>query len=156
MKVLVFTNMYPYDDMPYYGSFVHDEVTALRKAGCDVDVLFVNGRKSKLSYLASPWRLFTALGRKDYDVVHVHHSFCGLVASWQRRVPTVWTFHEGEIAGGEADVQRDGASKRLAHSKSFKRHVARRMDRVIVVLLRAATASQAIPLPEETPVASGQ
>ena len=44
-RILVFTNMYPFDAMPFYGSFVFDEVSALKKAGCSVDVLFVNGIK---------------------------------------------------------------------------------------------------------------
>lgn len=133
VTVLVFTNMYPFAAMPYYGSFVHDEVTALRAAGCDVDVLFVNGKKNKLSYLASPWWFWRALGRRRYDVVHVHHSFTGFVAAMQRRVPVVWTCHEGELAAVTSSVRRDRPIKRLAYSASFKRFVARRMSRVIVV-----------------------
>ena len=55
MKILVFTNMYPTEEFPFYGSFVHDEVVALRAAGLDVDVYFVNGRKNRASYLGMPF-----------------------------------------------------------------------------------------------------
>jgi teichuronic acid biosynthesis glycosyltransferase TuaC len=133
VNVLVFTNMYPYPEMPYYGSFVHDEVAALQKKGCSVDVLFVNGRRNKLSYLTSPARFQAAMRRKTYDLVHVHHSFCGFVATFQKKVPVVWTFHEGEIMGDGSIAKRDGFVKRLAYSKSFKRRVARSVDALVVV-----------------------
>ena len=133
MRVLVFTNMFPFEGMPFYGSFVSDEVDALRRTGVEVDVLFINGKTSKLNYLASPWRLRSRLGATQYDVVHVHHSFCGYVAKMQRQVPIVWTFHEGEIAGSKQDAREERLDKRLAHSKGFKQRVAQGMDAVIVV-----------------------
>lgn len=133
MRILVFTNMYPFAAMPYYGSFVADEVSALRRAGCDVDVLFINGIANKLNYFRSPFQFFAALRSKRYDIVHCHHSFCGAIAVTQKRVPVVWTFHEGEIAGDAASARSDAPGKRLAHSKRFKRWVAQRVDSVITV-----------------------
>jgi len=47
MRVLMVTNMYPHAGDPAYGSFVHEQVGALRAAGIDVDLLFVNGRASR-------------------------------------------------------------------------------------------------------------
>lgn len=133
MKVLVFTNMYPFPAMPFYGSFVKDEVGALRSAGVDVDVYFVNGKASKWNYFWSPVGFARRLSRRAYDVVHVHHSFCGFVATKQKKVPVVWTFHEGEISGDAKIRESDSAIKRLAYSKRFKRYVARRVDALIVV-----------------------
>jgi len=98
VKVLVFTNMYPTEESPYYGSFVFREVRSLRDAGIDVDVYFVNGKANKLNYLAMPFGFFKRLLTGKYDIVHVHHSFCGFVATWQTEVPVIWTFHEGEIS----------------------------------------------------------
>lgn len=133
MKILVFTNMYPFASMPYYGSFVADEVKALRTAGCDVDVLFINGISNKLNYFRSPFQFFGRLRKRPYDIIHCHHSFCGAVAVMQGRVPVIWTFHEGEIAGDAGSARSDTRMKRLAHSKSFKRWVAGRVDTVITV-----------------------
>ena len=133
MNVLVFTNMYPTAKMPFYGSFVRDEAEALRAAGVNVDVYFVNGRASKFNYLGMPGGFFSRLRRQQYDIIHVHHSFCGAVATLQRRVPVIWTFHEGEIVS-TADVARTDASiKRLAYSSGLKRRVADRVTRLIVV-----------------------
>lgn len=133
MRVLVFTNMFPTAEFPFYGSFVKDETEALRRAGVEIDVYFVNGRASKLAYAAMPFGFFARLRRTRYDVVHVHHSFCGLVATRQRRVPVVWTFHEGEITGGTADALREQPIKHVAYSKRMKQFVARRVDALVLV-----------------------
>jgi glycosyltransferase involved in cell wall biosynthesis len=133
MRVLVFTNMYPFPAMPFYGSFVKDEVDAVRKAGIDVEVYFVNGKDSKSNYIWAPFGLMRRLRARTYDVIHVHHSFCAFFATLQKSIPVVWTFHEGEITS-EADIVRaDPAIKRLAYSKGFKRSMARRVDAVAVV-----------------------
>jgi teichuronic acid biosynthesis glycosyltransferase TuaC len=133
VRVLVFTNMFPTPQLPFYGSFVSDEVGALRRAGVDVDVYFVNGRANKLAYAGMPLGFFSRLRRARYDVVHVHHSFCGLVATLQHTIPVVWTFHEGEIAGGAADALREQPVKHVAYNKRMKRYVARKVDAIVVV-----------------------
>lgn len=133
MRVLVFTNMYPSDAMPFYGSFVRDEAEALRTAGVDVDVYFVNGRANKLNYFGMPTGFFSRIRKKKYDIVHVHHSFCGLIATMQHKIPVVWTFHEGEISGDTTDALREQPIKHIAYSKGMKRHVAQKVDAVVVV-----------------------
>lgn len=152
MNILVFTNMYPFDAMPFYGSFVCDEVRGLQNAGCDVDVLFINGKANKLSYLVSPFRLGAALRRKRYDIVHVHHSFCGFVALFPKRLPIVWTFHEGEIAGDSVAATRRRPIKALTYSKRLKRFVAGRTDRVIVV---AEYLKEPLGRPDATTIPAG-
>jgi glycosyltransferase involved in cell wall biosynthesis len=125
--------MFPSTAMPFYGSFVRDEAEALRAAGVEVDVYFVNGRAHKLNYFRMPFGFFARVRRAPYDVIHVHHSFCGLVATMQRSIPVVWTFHEGEISGNTADALREQPIKHLAYSKRMKRYVAGRVDMVVVV-----------------------
>jgi len=119
--------------MPFYGSFVRDEVEGLRSAGVDVDLYFVNGRRNRANYLAMPFGFFSRVRRTRYDLIHVHHSYCGLIATMQRSVPVGWTFHEGEIMGDRAIASNDRLTKRLAYSSGFKRGVARRVDALIVV-----------------------
>ncbi len=142
--------MYPFERMPFYGSFVRDEVRALRQAGCDVDVLFINGAQNKLNYFRSPFMMLSALKKLHYDIIHVHHSFCGFIAGFQKRTPVVWTFHEGEIARDSRIIREDAAVKLLAYSRRFKRFVARRMDAVICVadiLKRSLGRANAYTLP---------
>jgi teichuronic acid biosynthesis glycosyltransferase TuaC len=99
MKVLVVTNMYPTADMPAFGTFVHDQVEALRRAGASVDVFFVNGRVSAWNYLWGFFRLWRHLLTHRYDLVHAHYVLSGVIAraQWGHRV--VLTHHGPEVLG---------------------------------------------------------
>jgi len=99
MKVLVVTNMYPSPEMPSFGTFVHDQVEALRAAGVEVEVFFFNGRKSKLSYLAAFPRFWWHLLRHRYDLIHAHYVLAGIVARAQWGHRLVLTHHGGEALG---------------------------------------------------------
>jgi len=97
MKVLVVTNMYPQPDQPAFGVFVEDQVKSLRKLGVEVDLLFMNGKRNKLNYLAGFPRLWSQLRRKRYDLLHAHYVFSGLVARAQWHRPVVLTHHGPEV-----------------------------------------------------------
>ncbi len=97
MRVLVVTNMYPRPEAPSHGVFVGDQVESLRRLGVDVDVLFVNGRGNKLNYVAAYPRLWNALRKKRYDVIHAHYVFSGLIARGQWHTPLVLTHHGPEV-----------------------------------------------------------
>lgn len=97
MKVLVITNMYPNPEQPAFGTFVKDQVEALRRAGVEIDVLFVNGRKHKLDYLWGIFRFWWSLLKKRYDIIHAHYAISGLVARLQFFYPVVVTYHGGEV-----------------------------------------------------------
>jgi glycosyltransferase involved in cell wall biosynthesis len=97
MNVLVVTNMYPNPDGPAFGVFVRDQVRSLRRIGVDVDVLFMNGRRSKLNYLRAFPELWSRLRRERYDLIHAHYVFSGVVARAQRACPVVLTHHGPEV-----------------------------------------------------------
>ena len=105
LRVLLVTNMYPSRRAPFYGTFVHDEVTALREAGLDVDVLAVDGRRSRWAYAAAFPRLWRRLARRRYDLIHAHHAFAGVIARAQIGLPVVMTQH-GLIGVGRSPLQR--------------------------------------------------
>ena len=50
-RVLVVTNLWPYEADPSYGCFVKAQMDSLRPLGVDYDVLFINGRESRWNYL---------------------------------------------------------------------------------------------------------
>lgn len=97
MKVLALTNMYPTESDPSFGTFVEEQVEDLRAEGVEVDVLFVNGRASRLNYLWGPWRMWRTLKKKDYDLIHCHYIFSGLIGRLQRGRPVVLTHHGLEV-----------------------------------------------------------
>jgi glycosyltransferase involved in cell wall biosynthesis len=104
MRVLVVTNMLPVPAHPSYGVFVRDQVDDLRSLGVDVDVLFVDGRRSRLNYARAAASLRARLRHEPFDIVHAHYGLTGAVAISQRRTPVVTTFH-GSDANGESPWQ---------------------------------------------------
>jgi teichuronic acid biosynthesis glycosyltransferase TuaC len=84
--------MYPQPEWPAFGTFVRREIESLRKQGVTVDVLFINGRRSKVSYASAFPRLWGQLLRTGpYDLLHAHYVLSGLVARAQWRLPVVLT-----------------------------------------------------------------
>ncbi len=138
MRVLVVTNMYPTPRAPFYGIFVAREVDALRGLGVDIDVFFVDGRRTRLEYARLVPGVWRRVRTGRYDIVHVHHAYCAFAATLQHRVPVVWTFHEGEILNRGRMGPPARWTRRLAYSPRFKRAMARRVD--VVVTVAAALA----------------
>ena len=100
MKILTLTNMWPQPGAPQFGIFVQREVESLRRAGIEVDVMFINGRLSRLNYLRGIWRLRARLEGSAYDLIHAHYVLSGVVARAQKRVPVVLTHHGIEVMRG--------------------------------------------------------
>ena len=96
MRVLLLTNMYP-AEKPSFGTFVKEQEESLRKEGVDVDVLFVNGVKSKLNYLWGFPRLWARLLTRRYDLIHAHYVFSGIIARAQFLYPVVLTHHGSQV-----------------------------------------------------------
>ncbi len=100
MRVLVVTNLYPHEADRSFGTFVYEQVRALRALGVEMDVLFINGRASRWNYLWGYWRFWRQLAWVRYDLVHAHYVFAGLIARTQVALPVVQSFHgAGEMYG---------------------------------------------------------
>jgi len=97
LRVLVVTNMYPDAENPDFGTFVQEQVDGLRTRGVEVDVLIVGGKRRKLSYVAGLRRFRRRMHDQQYDVIHAHYVFSGMIARLQRRSPLLVSFH-GEPA----------------------------------------------------------
>jgi teichuronic acid biosynthesis glycosyltransferase TuaC len=130
VKLLVMTAIYPRPDRPEFGSFVRTQVLALQNAGLDVEVLVLDGRNRKLIYPKGIAQLRRRLASDPPALVHAHYSYVGAVASMQRQVPVVLTFHGDDILGTpRADGRIRPASRAIALGG---RLLGERLDAVIV------------------------
>ena len=102
MKVLVVTNLYPTAEMPAFGTFVYDQVRALRRAGAEVDVLLMNGKVSRWNYVWAFPRFWRRILIRRYDIIHAHYVLAGLVARAQWGHKLVLTHHGPEALGHPA------------------------------------------------------
>lgn len=168
MRVLVFTNMYPCDEDPSYGVFVREQVEGLRREGIEVDVLFINGRRSRLNYLKGVVRFLVRCRSDYYDLIHAHHTYCAAIARLQSRYPVILTLHEGEILHSISVLKRlkdYGFWKIPIFSRQLKRLMSKRVRKVITVsseiarelgLERTETLSCGIDLEKFKPMPQGE
>jgi glycosyltransferase involved in cell wall biosynthesis len=99
MRVLLVTAMYPTPENPAYGSFVRTQAESLQRAGVDLDVLVLNGRWQKWSYMKGIFQIRRRIARSRVDLIHAHYSFAGVVARMQRKAPLVVTYHGDDLLG---------------------------------------------------------
>lgn len=125
------------------GNWIADQIRSLRQAGVGVDVIFFDTRGARWRYASNIPRIASALRGGRYDLVHTHHTYTmfsvlaakGLV---RRRIPLVFTNHEGEMLNGEARILTWHPTSHLRNSLAVKRYAAQRADHVIFVSERLA------------------
>ena len=96
VRALVVTNMWPSAEAPQLGSFVRDQVEALRRRGdVEVDVLsFAPGPRSLIRAVACARRRTRG---HEYDVVHAHFGLSAWPALAARRGPVIVTLHGNDL-----------------------------------------------------------
>ncbi len=106
MRVLVVTNMYPTEQFPALGTFVRDQVEALRRKGVEIVVLPIIGKKKdKVKYLKGVAKVLFAVSTSRYDLVHAHYVFSGVLARLQFKYPVLVSFHgAGEMEGWQGQL----------------------------------------------------
>jgi teichuronic acid biosynthesis glycosyltransferase TuaC len=125
VRVLVVTNITPDPATPARGSFVRDQVSALRRAGVDVQMYsFQVGRNH---YPRATVEIRRLLREESFDLVHAHYGLAGWCAFLAGARPLVVTFH--------------GTDVRHRIVGPLSRRLARRLDLV-------AGASRALFAPE--------
>jgi glycosyltransferase involved in cell wall biosynthesis len=119
MKVLVVTNLWPYEADPSYGCFVKAQMESLRPLGVDYDVLFINGRESRWNYVRALPQLWQRLRTYRYDLIHAHMGLSGLVARCQVSLPLVVSFMGFDVTGKFKGSDRISAFGRFYQVSSF-------------------------------------
>jgi teichuronic acid biosynthesis glycosyltransferase TuaC len=94
VRVLVVTNITPDAAVPGRGSFVRDQVAALREEGVDAELLsFPRGKRALARSVPQVRRRL----RGGYDLVHAHYGLAGWSAALAGASPLVVTFHGTDV-----------------------------------------------------------
>jgi teichuronic acid biosynthesis glycosyltransferase TuaC len=136
MRILFVTNYYPTSETPGASPCIEQQKRALEHLGVAVDVLYCDGPKSRLNYLKAMWRvLWVAQIRNQYNLIHAHYGFSGIVARAQFRCPVVVTFRGSDVLSSrERPISRlVGASvdKVIVMTEEMKSLLGRKDARVI-------------------------
>jgi glycosyltransferase involved in cell wall biosynthesis len=95
VRVLVVTNMTPDAEAPARGSFVRDQVDALRRAGVDVELH--SFRVGIQEYPRAVAAIRRRLKAGCFDLVHAHYGLAGWCAWLARARPLIVTFHGTDV-----------------------------------------------------------
>jgi glycosyltransferase involved in cell wall biosynthesis len=143
MKILAVTNLYPTPDRPASGTFVEQQIKSLRRAGLEVEVMFVDREHRGMScYLGLGRRALRRLARFDADIVHAMYG--GVLADAVTRAvrdrPTVVSFCGSDLLGEKFS----GRVRRLLSGIGViaSRSAARRASGVII---KAANLERFLP-----------
>ncbi len=79
-----------------YAPFIVEQAEAIKTLGCEVDFFGVKGKGIK-GYMSNLSALKLKIKSYHPDVVQAHYGFSGLLASLQRKVPVVVTYHGSDI-----------------------------------------------------------
>ncbi len=93
------TRRWPSEGNPHSGTWVRDQVAALEQIGFPCDVLWDAAGSGIVPYLRLRRAMMAALADKEYELVHAHYGFTGIVAASQRSAPVVVTFHGTDVLG---------------------------------------------------------
>jgi teichuronic acid biosynthesis glycosyltransferase TuaC len=95
VRVLVVTNMSPDASYPGRGSFVRDQVAALRELGVDItEHWFSPGSRN---YIPATRAIRRLLREQQFDLVHAHYGLPGWCARLAGARPLVVTFHGNDV-----------------------------------------------------------
>ncbi|MGO9955736.1 MAG: glycosyltransferase [Solirubrobacteraceae bacterium] len=98
MRALIVTNMYPTAARPALGSFVHDQVQALRRGGEAEIEVFAFDPGGYRAYARAARRLYAVHGHDRFDIVHAHFGLTVWPALAVRGRARVVTLHGTDLA----------------------------------------------------------
>ena len=92
MKVLIVASGNSTSTSP----FILEQVNSLRQISIEIEYFLIKG-KGWFGYLKNLFLLNKKLKNNDFDLVHAHYGLSGLLATLQRKVPVIITFHGSDI-----------------------------------------------------------
>ncbi len=98
MRALIVTNMYPSPERPALGSFVRDQVEALRRTGDAQIELFAFAPGGQRAYLRAAAELRRTHAKQRFDIVHAHFGLSVWPALAAHATKRVVTLHGTDLA----------------------------------------------------------
>lgn len=119
MKALIVANYNP----GHFSPFVLEQVESLKHLGVDFDFFGIVG-KGPLGYLKNLPALKRKIKEYKPDLIHAHYGLSGLLATLQRKIPVVVTYHGSDIhSGGLIQKLSKLAMKRSVYNIIVAQHL---------------------------------
>ncbi len=109
MKVLIVANYNP----GHFSPFVVEQVDSIRKLGVEFEYFGIVG-KGPFGYLKNLPKLKRKIAEFKPDLIHAHYGLSGLLATLQREVPVVVTYHGSDIHEGGFNLALSRLAMKMA------------------------------------------
>jgi glycosyltransferase involved in cell wall biosynthesis len=76
--------------------FIKEQVDSLKEIGVESGYFKVQGKGLK-GYLKNLKPLNDCITNNNYDLIHAHYGFCGMLANLQNKLPVITTYHGSDI-----------------------------------------------------------
>jgi teichuronic acid biosynthesis glycosyltransferase TuaC len=124
------TSVWPTAQNPFAGPFIRNQVAFLQRAGVQLHVFHVNGRKNPLNYVRAQRRVRDLISRNKFDLIHAQWGQSALPAL-PKQLPLVVTFRGSDVEGYVAANGSYTLAGRVL--TCISRSVARIADEAIIV-----------------------
>lgn len=106
-KILMVTNMWPYESNPGYGIFVKRQIESLQALGLGCDVVFIEGYRSLWEYARVALHMLRLNWSKTRPaLVHSHGGETAVAVCWYVRGPVVLSYCGSDVLGGPREDGR--------------------------------------------------
>ena len=102
---------------PQISPFVKEQGDSLKKLGIQIDYFLIKG-KGIIGYLKNYSLLIHKIKLGKYDLIHAHYGLSGLLATLQKRIPVIITFHGSDINNNK-NIPYSLLASRLSHENIF-------------------------------------
>lgn len=99
IRILLLTTEYPTPARPGAAAFLVRHIEALCKLEAEVNVIHFVSRANPINHFRAWKQMRAQLRSKNYDLVHAHFGHASMIASLQRSVPVVVTYHGSDVIG---------------------------------------------------------
>lgn len=91
MKILYIVAVLPTKEKPWVQPFVKSQIESIKNLGIDVEILNLTASFGEgwQKYMKGVFRLRDTLRNNEFDLIHAHYSYCGMVGLFQNRLPLV-------------------------------------------------------------------
>lgn len=122
MKLLIIHSANSVESSSQY-TFIKDQADALMEIGYTIEYFGIKGKGIK-GYLKNYKLLKNKIKEYAPDIIHAHYGLSGALASLQRKVPVVITFHNGETLTRKGNIISSLASLFSAYNIFVAQHIA--------------------------------
>lgn len=112
MRVLLITSMFPVERDQGLGAFVASQIEAIRALGVQVDVEFLDVKRSKWELVRGIIDVRHKVKTGQYDLAHAHFGYNGIPACLQSEIPFVVSFCGTDLASPKFQTISKWVSRR--------------------------------------------